>query len=499
MADVSRFDFGGFITDDWRINPQLTLGFGLRYENQTNISDHLNFAPRFNFAYSPGAGGARQPKTVFRGGVGIFYDRFGENLTLQAERFNGSNQLSLLVDANDTDSVRRQAAIGLLSQPVFTLNGVTNVPTAQQILAALPQSNTITRVAPDLQSPYTIQAALGVERQLPLKTTMTVFYIASRNLHLLRTRNINAPVCPSGQNCFGAVRPDPTQGAIYQYESSGVLNQQQVIANFRTIINQGITLFGNYRLGFAKSNADGVGSFPAYTYDLSDEYGNSALDIRHNFFIGGSINMPWGVRMNPFIIASSGRPFNITNGVDSNGDTRFTERPTYARLSEECLERGLTNSFCDIGGISDPNQIIPRNYGRGPSFFNVNLSLNKTFGFGGSRSAATATTTAPDAPRQGGGIPGVGGGGPGGGGPGGGGRRGGGGRGGFGGGANDSPYNLSVGLEFNNLFNRTNLNAPVGTLNSSRFGQSTATLSPFGGGGGNSGNRRVSLQLRFTF
>jgi hypothetical protein len=72
LAEVSRFDFGGFVTDDWRISPKLTLGFGLRYENQTNINDKLNFAPRFNFAYSPGAGGARAPKTVFRGGAGIF-------------------------------------------------------------------------------------------------------------------------------------------------------------------------------------------------------------------------------------------------------------------------------------------------------------------------------------------------------------------------------------------------------------------------------------------
>ena len=513
LADVSRFDVGAFITDDWRVNPQLTLGFGLRYENQTNISDNLNFAPRFSFAYSPGAGGARQPKTVFRGGIGVFYDRFGENLTLQAQRFNGSNQLSLVVSANDPDPIRRQAAINLLSQPVFTLNGVTNVPTAEQILAVLPQSNTITTVASDLQSPYTIQTALGVERQLPFKTTLTAFYIASRNLHLLRTRNVNAPICPTNQNCNNAPRPNPAQGNVYQYESSGVLNQQQVILNFRTVLNQKFTLFGNYRLGFANSNADGVGSFPAYSYDLTNEYGNSLLDVRHNVFLGGSFGMPWGVRMSPFIVASSGRPFNITNGLDTNGDTRFAERPSFAALNARCAVLGLTNSFCSIDGISNPDTtVIPRNYGRGPSFFNVNLRLDKTFGFGGSKKSAVAATT-PDAPRQGGAgggqIPGVGGG-PGNRGGGGGRNRGGGGGGGFGGGfggGSDKPYNLTVGLQFSNLFNRTNLNTPIGSLNSSRFGQSTSTVSGFGFGGGggggfgggNSGNRRVELQMRFSW
>ena len=170
QQDVSRTDVGFFGTDDWRVNPGLTLSFGLRYENQTNISDNLNFAPRFSFAWSPGAGGARAPKTVFRGGVGVFYDRFSENLTLQALRFNGTSQLNLLVNAIDSDPVRRAAAIALLQQPVFTLAGVTNVPTAAQILAALPQASTIREIADNIRSPRTIQGAFAVERQLPLKT-----------------------------------------------------------------------------------------------------------------------------------------------------------------------------------------------------------------------------------------------------------------------------------------------------------------------------------------
>jgi outer membrane receptor for ferrienterochelin and colicin len=49
---ISQYDYGVFFTDDWRVNPGLTLSFGLRYEDQTNISDHTNFAPRFAFAWS---------------------------------------------------------------------------------------------------------------------------------------------------------------------------------------------------------------------------------------------------------------------------------------------------------------------------------------------------------------------------------------------------------------------------------------------------------------
>ena len=81
----------------------------------------------------------------------MFYERFSENLTLQALRFGGDGQLDLIVSANETDPVRRAAALALLQQPVFTLGGVSNVPTAEQILSALPQSNTLRTISPDLK------------------------------------------------------------------------------------------------------------------------------------------------------------------------------------------------------------------------------------------------------------------------------------------------------------------------------------------------------------
>ncbi|MEO8648222.1 MAG: TonB-dependent receptor [Acidobacteriota bacterium] len=497
---VSRTDYGLFVTDDWRVNQGLTLSFGLRYENQTNISDNTNFAPRFSFAWSPGAGGARAPKTVVRGGFGMFYDRFSENLTLTAQRFNGSEQINLVVSANEVDPVRRAAALALLAQPVFTLNGVTNVPTAQQILLALPQSNTIRSISSEIRSPIIYQIALGVERQLPMRTTVSLYYIGAKTENVLRARNINAPVCPAQINCGSALRPDPSLGNIYQYESTGRQTQNQFMVNFRSVLSTKISIFGNYRLGFAKGDSDGANSFPAYSYDLSNEFGRSSFDIRHNFTISGSIGLPWGVTANPFIIASSGRPFNITRGIDLNGDLQFLERPTFGQLAARCTELGITSTYCDVAN-EDPNTVIPRNFGQGPGYFSVNLSLRKNFGFGSSPQQAAVTNGGQGGPgRQGGGIPGIGGGGrrPGGGG----GGRGGGGGGGFGG-EGRKPYNLSVGLNFNNLFNRVNFGSPVGNLSSSRFGQSTSTSGGFGGfgggGGGGSANRRVELQLRFNW
>lgn len=507
---VSRTDVGLFVSDDWRVNPGLTLSFGLRYENQTNVSDNMNFAPRFSFAWSPGAGGARAPKTVIRGGFGVFYERFSESLTLQALRFGGEGQLDLIVSANETDAARRTAALALLAQPVFTLNGVTNVPTAAEILAALPQSNTLRTISPDLKIPVTYQWALGVERQLPARTTLGAFYIGSRTRNVLRSRNINAPTCPPETaltiGCANAPRPDPTAANIFEYESNGRLDQNRFMVNVRSMFMPGFSLFGNYSLGFSKGDTDGAGTFPAYSYDLSGEYGRSSFDIRHNFVIGGNFSMPWGISLSPFIIANSGRPFNMITGIDTNGDTLFTERPTFGQLAAACSRLGLTASYCDVAD-QDPNAAIPRNFADGPKYFSINLRVGKNFGFGSTpQTAARADGQAGGAGRPRG-QRGTGGGGGGGGIGGGGGDHGGGGGGhggfgGFGGGDVRKPYNLNVGLNFNNLFNNVNFAPPVSNLASSRFGQFTSTsggFGGFGGGGGGSANRRIELQMRFSW
>jgi len=503
---VSQYDYGVFVTDDWRVNPQLTLSFGLRYEDQTNVSDHTNFAPRFAFAWSPGAGGARPAKTVIRGGFGVFYDRISDNLTLQSERFNGENQLNLIVSQTDPDPVRRAIAIGLLTQPVFTVDGVTNVPTADQILALLPQSNTIRQMSPEMQVPYYYQVAIGVEHQLPARTTITGTYIAAKTFNVLRSLNVNAPICPEQVGCLNSPRPFPELGNIYQYESTGRSTQQQFVVNFRTNFNTRFSLFGSYRLGFANSDSDGAGSFPAYSHDLTGEFGRASSDTRHFFNLVGNISLPWQISVNPFITTFSGRPFNITRGIDLNNDALFTERPTFGELGTRCDQLGLTWSFCDITG-KDPNAIIPRNYGQGSGFFSVNMRFSKNFGFGGSREAVARNGQGGQGGQGGRGGNNRGGGG-GGRGPGGGGNvtMAGGGGGPMmmmiGGGDGRKPYNLNIGVEVNNLFNNVNYASPIGNMASERFGQVTSTAGGFGGFGGFGGgaaNRRINLSARFNW
>lgn len=510
LAMVSQTDYGVFITDDWKARQDMTVSFGLRYEKQTNIKDGFNFAPRFGLAWSPGANGARQPKTVFRIGAGMFYDRFGEGQTLRARRNDGVSQLQYIVTTNSNN---------LLGQAVFTNSGVTNVPTIAQLSSLSPFSSTPYRIEGGLQSPYSLQTAISMERQLPWRSSFSVTYTAARALHLLRQRNINAPVCPNTTVCPSTLttaqvqllRPNPAAGNIYSIESSGYSTSQILAIGFRTNFSTKVSINGGYTLSWAKGDTDSLTSarfaansvgFPAYSYDTSTEYATSAFNARNSLFLANNFTLPARFRLSMMIIASSGRPFNITSGVDSNRDSLFFERPTYQELANRCQVLGLTNSFCDISGVSNPSTtIIPRNYGMGPKFFTTSMNLSRTFGFGGKKSTVAANNGQGNQGGDGrGGNRGGGGGGNrgGGGGP----MMMGGGMGGFGGGGDTpAPYNLTLSISAQNVFNVVNLSSPVGSLTSNSFGRPRSTGGGFGffGGGGGSANRSIQLQARFSW
>ncbi|HCX31939.1 MAG TPA: TonB-dependent receptor, partial [Blastocatellia bacterium] len=188
-GSVSQVDVGIYAQDDWRVRPNLTFSYGLRYENQTNIHSILNFAPRLAVAWSPGAANsAKPPKMVIRGGGGVFYNRFGEGNTLQANRFNGVNQQQFFVS-----EIPLYNANGQFVPPTASpLDTFPNVPTLSS-LANINRQITW-RVANDLQSPVVYLGGTQVERQLPHRFTMFAGLFMIRIQHVIRARDINAPI-----------------------------------------------------------------------------------------------------------------------------------------------------------------------------------------------------------------------------------------------------------------------------------------------------------------
>lgn len=513
FADVTRTDYGVFIQDDWRIRPNLTFSYGLRYEIQTNAHSKYDFAPRLAVAWSPGAANsARPPKMVIRFGTGFFYNRFSENNTLQARRFNGLNVIQTSVvepfDRNKPPSVAEQQLPNVAAiYSILNQWSPTAVPSVDGIPA---NQQTIWQVDPKLQIPTVYLVGTQVERQLPRNITMFLGFYNIRIVHVIRGRDVNAPLpftitelTPNG------FRPDPTKGEINRYEASGQFNQRQLFVGFNSRLSRMIQLNGNYSLSKTTNDTDGQGGglFPMNSYDLTGEFGRGSFDIRHRFTIFGTLNLPWWkVVLNPFIVANTGPAFNITTGQDRNLDRQFNERPSFAGPNADCSAPNIRcTRFGNFNLTPLPGDtIIPRNFGQAPGAFVVNLRISRTFAFG---DIGRSNAAAPGAARPAGGPGGPGAGGPvaaasgGGSGPrvaavgpqGGGGTA-----------PSEKRYNLNVSINFQNLLNRVNLSTPVGNLSSPSFGESLGlggAFGGFGGGGGSSGagNRRIYAQVRLNF
>lgn len=508
-ATVSQFDVGIYAQDDWRVRPNLTLSYGLRYENQSNLHSPLNLAPRVALAWSPGAADStRPPSMVIRAGAGVFYNRFSETNTLQAHRFNAAGTQQYFI------TERPLYLDGLFVPPVASsLDLFPSLPDPSS-LSSTPQI--VWRVADDLQAPTVYLGGIQIEKQLPYKFTMFAGYYTVHIQHVVRARDINAPLPGSitADNPNG-VRPFGVVGEIYQYESSGRFDQNQLFFGVNNRLNRTISFSANYFLSKSQNDSDGL--FPVNSYELTGEYGRAGFDVRHRFNFFGTLNLPWQVTLNPLVTVTSGRPFNITTGQDTNLDRLFTERPSFAPAGVDC-RNPPTNIICTSFGNFNlrpgpGEQLIPRNFGQGPGFFVVNLRTTKTWNFGSLPSSRAANSgRAPQdqtAARGRGGrgaVPRIPGGGPGGGFGGGGGFRGIGAPGASG--AENKRFSLQFSVNFSNIFNKVNLTTPVGNLSSTSFGESLGLASPFGGfgggggfgtGGSGAGNRRVSAQLRFNF
>lgn len=444
---VGQTDIGLFAGDDWRLRPNLSFSFGLRYETQTNIHDWHDFAPRAAFAWAPGSNGNKPGKTVIRGGFGMFYDRFSLAGTLAAARYDGLTQQQYTV-----------------TNPDF----YPSVPGLAALAASLsPQTKQI--VDARLRAPYLMQSALTLERQLPKSTTLALTYTNSHGLHILRS-----------QYAAGSAGP------VFLATSTGIYNQNQFVANVNAKMNPAVSLFGFYVFNRALSSSDGLATFPANPADFAGEYGPAATDVRHRVLIGGTLNLRWNLRLNPLITAQTGPPFNLTTGQDNYGTTLFTARPGFATGA---ARPGLL--LTDYG-LLDPDPIagerlVPRNYGRGPGSILVNLRFGKTWGFGPEKGAGGGAvrssrggggqTAGPalSVPQGNGGL--------------------------FTQPSTPRRYMLTVSMSGRNLLNHTNPGPIIGNISSPLFGRANQVAGTPNGEGfsENASNRRLELQIRFTY
>ncbi len=442
---ASQFDLSLFIGDDFRWKPTLTVSYGLRYEDQTNLSSHTNFAPRIGIAWALGGKGKSGPKTVIRSGFGMFYDRFALDNTLTALRYGGQIQKQIVI---------RDPQFFNTIPPLNALSGQQGLQTIQQVSSSL-------------RSPYLIQSALGVERQLPHSIMLAVTYANIHGVHFLRSESVQQPT-------------------VIQFlmGSSGLYNENQLITNVTAKVNAKFSLFSYFVLNRVKSNTEGLSTFRANPLSDVGEYSAGSNDIRQRISFGGTLTTKWNVRMSPLLTVASGAPFDITAGRDIYGTTLFNARPGF---TTDARKAGVVNTPY---GLLDPNptldqQLVPRNYGRGPGAIMLNWRIAKTIPFGVVRErAATPATRLPgDGQAQTAGV--------------------------FSGASASGPsaaskrYGLTLQLSIRNILNHNNPGPINGNITSPLFGRANqAAGAGVPGGTGfseSANNRRLEFQTRLTF
>ena len=475
-ARVNWFDGALFVQDDYKFRPNVTVSFGLRYETQNNLGDHGDFAPRLGIAWGiDGNGKNKTPKTILRLGYGIFYDRFTENLVLQQELQNGFIQQQFLIQ-----------------NPAFFDQNQTILPTNPVFPTTAGSTQAIYKPNPNLRTPYIMQTGVTLERQLSKFANLSFTYLNSRGVHQFYSDFTDPLPIPPGQT----VAPHPSQ-INYQFESEGIFKQNQLIVNGSVRLPaahgfvKDLSLFGYYALTYAHSDTGGPNYFPSIPLDPSADYGRASFDIRQRIFFGGTFGAPYGFRLSPFLIASSGIPFNITTGQDIFGDAQFNARPAFATCGSGAPPNVVQTAFGCFDKLPQSGRpLIATNFATGPGRFTLNLRLSKAFGFGPKKE-----TSASGGPG-GGGTFGRGQGGGGGvriGGPGGGG----GGGGAFGGSPSNYRYNLTFSVSARNVLNNVNVGTLIGNLSSPFFGEANSPAGqPYSS---STANRRIDLQVQFTF
>ena len=159
LAGSSRTTFAGVPTSTWF--------WGFAYDWQSNLGRTNDFAPRVAFACARG-----EEKTVFRGGVGLFFEQIPQAAVWKTMLFNNLNQVEFVVT---NPNFPNRIALGR---------------------TAVPRS--ISRLAHNLDAPYLLHASFAMERKLSNTKELTFDVYTMRGVHLFCSRDVNAPLPNTG-------------------------------------------------------------------------------------------------------------------------------------------------------------------------------------------------------------------------------------------------------------------------------------------------------------
>ena len=335
-----------FVQDDVQRSATVTSSLGLRFDLQKHARrSFMNLAPRAGIAWAPGG----NPNHTVRAAVGLFYSVVPPEVTVDPLRYDGLKTVDLVVD-----------------QPNF----FPDVPSQLGATVTLPT----VRVNHQVYAPITSAATASYEWHAARALTSSFGYTLRRGDRLLRTIDLNTPAIGSR----GLLHPD--LGPMLQFDSTG----RSMTHELRSTVRYGVapvSVFGTYTLRWSRSDTDGLYTVAADSGTLQGEYGRAGDDERHHGVLGTSLSFPHDWSVSALFTVGSGRPFNITTGLDNNGDLLFVDRPA-------TVGSGTVGAIATPFGSFDPypapgELMIVRNAGQGPRQFVLNAGVAKTMRFGG--------------------------------------------------------------------------------------------------------------------
>ncbi len=372
---VSQKSFGGFIQDNWRLSPKLSVNAGLRYDlslpvhEEHNLlsnfdpsvglqqvgkqisspynTDYNNFAPRLSIAYDPSGKGI----TVFRAGGGIIYEIPHISVFIGQNNTN-ANGLALnptgvagaptapgggnIAAATISPDPAMMSANWQSGAPVFgdlsTSNLVCSDPTVSG--NACPVFGTVK----NLQTPYVINWNINVEQTLWASAALTIAYVGNKGDKLYSLRDINQNIVANdtaGNEQTG--RPFysqfPTVSNIYQLGNgdNSIYHGLQVTLRQRTA--KGLYFVAGYTWSHAIDVSGSNRQFNIQnSFDPAAERSNADSDIRHRFTLATTYDLPsregfgqWlkGWSLNSIVTAESGTPvffYDSSNDISLTGE-----------------------------------------------------------------------------------------------------------------------------------------------------------------------------------
>ena len=310
FVDQRLWMASGFVEDDWKATPKLTLNLGMRYDFASPATEGRNrmadfnpasgtmifagggslqnrsivkpstkdFGPRFGFAYSP------DEKTVFRGGYGIYYSLF--------ERTGSENQLAL----NPPFLINKT----LTSNTSPVLNPSVGFPSNFLDPKTVDFSNLkayhIRSVPVNDPQPYVQQWSFGIQRQFGTAWVAEADYVGTKSTHLDVIRDYNQPIISGGVST--GVVPYPNYGQIEWTSPIAAGNYNGLQAQLTRRFTKGFELRAAYT--HSRSLDDAPQELESNSGDAPDGrrwntwYGPSDFDIPNRIAVSYVYDLPFG-------------------------------------------------------------------------------------------------------------------------------------------------------------------------------------------------------------